>query len=151
MSGLFQCKGGALGWKHSFVTLMGLLLAAPTLAGLCGAGLYNLSAVCVISLISLRLTVRGAVLCADWERNMLLKLKTECGYQFTSKLESMFNDIKISRWGVRPRGVRHVRRPNLGPTWSQDPACIYGVHSPEFALLPRLKALGWFGDCMAQP
>jgi hypothetical protein len=41
-----------------------------------------------------------AVLCADWERNMLLKLKTECGYQFTSKLESMFNDIKISRWGV---------------------------------------------------
>lgn len=33
----------------------------------------------------------------DWERNMLLKLKTECGYQFTSKLESMFNDIKISR------------------------------------------------------
>lgn len=28
---------------------------------------------------------------------MLLKLKTECGYQFTSKLESMFNDIKISR------------------------------------------------------
>jgi hypothetical protein len=29
---------------------------------------------------------------------MLLKLKTECGYQFTSKLESMFNDIKISRW-----------------------------------------------------
>jgi hypothetical protein len=43
-----------------------------------------------------------AVVCcvcvADWERNMLLKLKTECGYQFTSKLESMFNDIKISRW-----------------------------------------------------
>jgi cullin 3 len=33
----------------------------------------------------------------DLERNMLLKLKTECGYQFTSKLESMFNDIKISR------------------------------------------------------
>lgn len=30
---------------------------------------------------------------------MLLKLKTECGYQFTSKLESMFNDIKISRCG----------------------------------------------------
>lgn len=28
---------------------------------------------------------------------MLSKLKTECGYQFTSKLESMFNDIKTSR------------------------------------------------------
>ena len=25
------------------------------------------------------------------------KLKTECGYQFTSKLESMFTDIKTSR------------------------------------------------------
>ena len=27
---------------------------------------------------------------------MLGKLKVECGYQFTSKLEGMFNDIKIS-------------------------------------------------------
>jgi len=33
----------------------------------------------------------------DAERNMLAKLKTECGYQFTSKLESMFTDIKTSR------------------------------------------------------
>lgn len=30
------------------------------------------------------------------EANLLVKLKTECGYQFTSKLESMFNDIKMS-------------------------------------------------------
>jgi len=28
---------------------------------------------------------------------MLSKLKTECGYQFTSKLESMFMDIKTSQ------------------------------------------------------
>ena len=43
---------------------------------------------------------------ADWsslqvsdeaERSVLVKLKTECGYQFTSKLESMFTDIKTSR------------------------------------------------------
>ena len=33
----------------------------------------------------------------DAERSLLVKLKTECGYQFTSKLESMFNDIKTSR------------------------------------------------------
>ena len=26
-----------------------------------------------------------------------MKLKTECGYQFTSKLESMFTDIRMSR------------------------------------------------------
>lgn len=40
-----------------------------------------------------------AVICpsTDAERNMLVKLKTECGYQFTSKLESMFTDIKTSR------------------------------------------------------
>eukprot|EP00210_Caulerpa_lentillifera_P002107 g2022.t1 len=30
------------------------------------------------------------------ESSLLIKLKTECGYQFTSKLESMFNDIKMS-------------------------------------------------------
>ena len=28
---------------------------------------------------------------------MLSKLKTECGFQFTSKLESMFMDIKTSQ------------------------------------------------------
>lgn len=40
----------------------------------------------------------------DAERSMLTKLKTECGYQFTGKLESMFNDIKMSRdtMQVRP-------------------------------------------------
>lgn len=31
------------------------------------------------------------------ERYVLFKLKNECGYQFTSKLESMFIDIKTSR------------------------------------------------------
>jgi len=32
----------------------------------------------------------------DQERNMIAKLKTECGYQFTSKLEGMFQDMKLS-------------------------------------------------------
>eukprot|EP01090_Pellita_catalonica_P013608 TRINITY_DN3274_c0_g7_i1.p1 TRINITY_DN3274_c0_g7~~TRINITY_DN3274_c0_g7_i1.p1 ORF type:complete len:736 (-),score=109.41 TRINITY_DN3274_c0_g7_i1:103-2310(-) len=32
----------------------------------------------------------------DAERNMIAKLKTECGYQFTSKLEGMFTDMKSS-------------------------------------------------------
>jgi len=31
------------------------------------------------------------------ERGLLARLKAECGYQFTSKLESMFTDIKTSR------------------------------------------------------
>jgi cullin 3 len=33
----------------------------------------------------------------DLEKSVLSKLKTECGSQFTSKLEGMFNDIKISQ------------------------------------------------------
>ncbi|RHZ72680.1 hypothetical protein Glove_241g8 [Diversispora epigaea] len=32
----------------------------------------------------------------DAERGMIGKLKIECGYQFTSKLEGMFNDMRIS-------------------------------------------------------
>ncbi|KAG2185317.1 hypothetical protein INT44_002107 [Umbelopsis vinacea] len=32
----------------------------------------------------------------DAERSMITKLKVECGYQFTTKLEGMFNDIRIS-------------------------------------------------------
>lgn len=39
----------------------------------------------------------GRTVSDDAERNLLVKLKTECGYQFTSKLESMFTDIKTSR------------------------------------------------------
>ncbi|BFZ57713.1 hypothetical protein PYCC9005_004766 [Savitreella phatthalungensis] len=34
---------------------------------------------------------------ADAERSLLLKLRTECGPQFTSKLEGMFKDIELSR------------------------------------------------------
>lgn len=32
----------------------------------------------------------------DTERNMIAKLKAECGYQFTSKLEGMFTDMRLS-------------------------------------------------------
>eukprot|EP00741_Cyanophora_paradoxa_P016671 tig00020934_g16100.t1 len=32
----------------------------------------------------------------DAERSLISKLKTECGYQFTSKLEGMFNDMRLS-------------------------------------------------------
>ena len=38
----------------------------------------------------------------DAERSMLVKLKTECGYQFTQKLESMFADIKTSQDTIMP-------------------------------------------------
>src|SRR5277367_3251964 len=32
----------------------------------------------------------------DSEKNMISKLKTECGCQFTSKLEGMFKDMNVS-------------------------------------------------------
>ena len=32
----------------------------------------------------------------DSEKNMISKLKTECGCQFTSKLEGMFKDMTVS-------------------------------------------------------
>lgn len=41
----------------------------------------------------------------DAERSLLVKLKTECGYQFTSKLESMFTDIKTSRDMMQARDM----------------------------------------------
>lgn len=39
----------------------------------------------------------GKTTSGEAERSMLVKLKTECGYQFTSKLEGMFTDLKTSQ------------------------------------------------------
>ncbi|KAF5180491.1 Cullin-3b [Thalictrum thalictroides] len=39
----------------------------------------------------------GKSISEDVERSMIVKLKTECGYQFTSKLEGMFTDMKTSQ------------------------------------------------------
>jgi cullin 3 len=39
----------------------------------------------------------GRSVSEDAEKMMVTKLKAECGYQFTSKLEGMFNDMAISR------------------------------------------------------
>lgn len=33
----------------------------------------------------------------DYEKQLLAKFKSECGYQFTSKLEGMFSDVRASR------------------------------------------------------
>ena len=39
----------------------------------------------------------GRTASEDTERSFIIKLKTECGYQFTSKIESMFTDMRTSR------------------------------------------------------
>ncbi len=44
-----------------------------------------------------RRLLAGRSVSDDAERIMVSQLKAECGYQFTSKLEGMFNDMRISR------------------------------------------------------
>ena len=39
----------------------------------------------------------GKTVSDDAERSLIVKLKTECGYEFTSKLEGMFTDMKVSQ------------------------------------------------------
>lgn len=39
----------------------------------------------------------GRFVSDDAERSMVARLKAECGYQFTNKLEGMFNDMRISK------------------------------------------------------
>lgn len=39
----------------------------------------------------------GRTVSDDAEKSLIVKLKTECGYQFTSKLEGMFTDMKTSK------------------------------------------------------
>jgi cullin 3 len=47
------------------------------------------------SLLSKRL-LGGKDINEELERSVVAKLKAECGYQFTSKIEGMFKDLQIS-------------------------------------------------------
>lgn len=74
----------------------------------------------------------------DWEKNMISKLKTECGCQFTSKLEGMFKDMTVSNT-IMDEFKEHIAKSetNLGgvdlfmrvlttgfwPTQSATPKC----------------------------
>ena len=48
----------------------------------------------------------------DAERTMVSLLKLECGYQFTTKLEGMFNDMRISR-ETRDKYKSHKRQEEM--------------------------------------
>ncbi|XP_063697087.1 cullin-3-like [Culicoides brevitarsis] len=74
----------------------------------------------------------------DSEKNMISKLKTECGCQFTSKLEGMFKDMSVSNT-IMEEFKNHVNNNNLSlagvdlsvrilttgfwPTQSANPNC----------------------------
>ncbi|KAK8644318.1 hypothetical protein V6N13_123628 [Hibiscus sabdariffa] len=49
----------------------------------------------------------GKTVSEDAERSLIVKLKTECGYQFTSKLEGMFTDMKTSQDTMQGFSARH--------------------------------------------
>lgn len=86
--------------KDVFESFYKQLLAKRLLAGRCG---LVLPLVCTcLRAAPLRWrsrtharTLRRSV-SDDAERLMVTKLKTECGYQFTSKLEGMFQDLRVS-------------------------------------------------------
>lgn len=83
----------------------------------------------------------------DSEKNMISKLKTECGCQFTSKLEGMFKDMTVSNTtmeefkthtqhsGTNLHGVDlfvRVLTTGFWPTQSATPACSIPT-SPRMA------------------
>lgn len=69
----------------------------------------------------------------DLERSMLLKLKAECGANFTSKLEGMFQDIEMSRECERAflLSSAHQAAGALHHVTGGDGAVVYTVAEPE--------------------
>ncbi|GJM86837.1 hypothetical protein PR202_ga02732 [Eleusine coracana subsp. coracana] len=58
----------------------------------------------------------GKTVSDDTERSMIVKLKTECGYQFTSKLEGMFTDMKTSQDTMQDFYAKKADELGDGPT-----------------------------------
>ncbi|XP_057530675.1 cullin-3A [Amaranthus tricolor] len=58
----------------------------------------------------------GKTVSDDAERSLIVKLKTECGYQFTSKLEGMFTDMKTSQDTIQGFYASHGAELGNGPS-----------------------------------
>lgn len=72
----------------------------------------------------------------DSEKNMISKLKTECGCQFTSKLEGMFKDMSVSNT-VMEEFKNHI---------NNDPSALDGVE-----LSVRILTTGFWPTQSATP
>ncbi|XP_013775043.1 cullin-3-like [Limulus polyphemus] len=96
----------------------------------------------------------------DSEKNMISKLKTECGCQFTSKLEGMFKDMSVSNtmmeefkthvqtWGTCLYGVDlNVRVLTTGfwPTQAATPKCNIPIAPWKAFEAFRIKSALYFG------
>jgi hypothetical protein len=87
------------------------------------------------------------------ERSVLVKLKTECGYQFTSKLESMFTDIKTSRDTMQEYKARRQAAASSAAGAEEDvelsvqvgPPCTPSVRRKRFSV--RMLILFLAGRC----
>lgn len=80
----------------------------------------------------------------DAERGMLAKLKIECGFHFTQKLEGMFTDIKVStdhmeayRKHVAKSNVCHGKLQHFARKLIElvGPRHRYGCHYNDFKQL----------------
>ncbi|CAN1357293.1 CUL3A [Linum perenne] len=91
----------------------------------------------------------GKTVSDDAERSLIVKLKTECGYQFTSKLEGMFTDMKTSQDTMHGFYASH---PELGdgPTlvvqvlttgsWPTQPSVTCNLPSEMSALCEKFRS-----------
>ncbi|KAG8996949.1 Cullin-3 [Tulasnella sp. JGI-2019a] len=90
--------------------------------------------------------LQGRSISDDAERGMLAKLKIECGFQFTQKLEGMFNDMRISNdhmGGYREHILKpHVVPPDLDLTVSVLTSTFWPMTlaAPSCTLSPELTA-----------
>ncbi|XP_030550614.1 cullin-3A isoform X1 [Rhodamnia argentea] len=91
----------------------------------------------------------GKTVSDDAERSLIVKLKTECGYQFTSKLEGMFTDMKTSQDTMQGFYASH---PELGegPTltvqvlttgsWPTQPSVTCNLPAEMSALCEKFRS-----------
>lgn len=92
----------------------------------------------------------GKTVSDDAERSLILKLKTECGYQFTSKLEGMFMDLKTSEDTMQDFYTIHASEIGDGPTlavqvlttgsWPTQPSPACNLPTEILGICDRFKS-----------
>ncbi|GLJ44920.1 hypothetical protein SUGI_0945710 [Cryptomeria japonica] len=94
----------------------------------------------------------GKTVSDDAERSLIVKLKTECGYQFTSKLEGMFTDMKTSRDTMQgfntllAASSEHNDGPSLAVqvlttgSWPTQPGAVCNLPAEILAVCEKFRA-----------
>nr|GMD22847.1 cullin-3A [Ipomoea batatas] len=92
----------------------------------------------------------GKTISDDAERSLIVKLKTECGYQFTSKLEGMFTDMKTSQDTMQGFYATHGTELGDGPSlvvqvlttgsWPTQPSMTCNLPAELSALCEKFRS-----------